>query len=407
MSKLPKPIGAPKRVLFILQYFYPDVTGFSQMLGDLTQYLAATGRYECTVLAGSTVRTTKQWNHLPDRLGQVYIRRIRTLNTGKRTLLHRLLEYSAFYLGVAFILLTRLDYDAVVCFSTPPLIGFAAAAGLALSRTPFVYYIQDLFPELLYDMGYIRSPWLIRRLSLLNQLILRRADRVVTIGRWMAKKIERNYGLQPFSIPVVENWAMNITYSPPTTNGPFVVLYTGNIGLAHDFSLMQKILERLSDLRVGSIEFRFVGAGRQYLKVEHIFSRHTQWRYSFRGYVERQELEHLLSTAHLFLVAQSEHTVGDILPSKFYGYIAAGRPLLFLGTRKSEIGETILENDIGAVVECAEDVGFAGELIARYARREESYLRTCRRAAKFYRERLGFERSAEKLDSILTEVLEA
>ncbi|MCX5915033.1 MAG: hypothetical protein NTV04_24270 [Deltaproteobacteria bacterium] len=117
-------MATKKKLLFILQYFYPDVTGFSQMLGDLTTYLCNEEEYECTVVAGSTVRATKEWKHLPNRLGKVRIRRIRTLRSGKKTLIHRLIEYSTYYAGVIGTLVFRNSYDAVICFSTPPLIGF-------------------------------------------------------------------------------------------------------------------------------------------------------------------------------------------------------------------------------------------------------------------------------------------
>jgi colanic acid biosynthesis glycosyl transferase WcaI len=390
-----------KRLLFILQYYYPDVSGLSQMVGDLTAHLASTKRYECTVLTGSTVRTTQRWNRLPSRLGEVRIQRIRTLKTGKRTILHRLFEYSTFYLGVSVSLFLHHEFDSVVCFTSPPLIGFFAVAGLALSRTPFIYYVEDLYPELLYDMGYIKSPWFIRKLSILNHLILRRADFVVAIGKWMAKKIERNYGLPLSSIRVIENWASGISYSSPPLRERFVVLYTGNLGIAHDFSLLPALLEQLSYIGLKNLEFRFVGAGRQYEKVRRVFYRYRHWPCQFAGYVDRSDLNLLLASGDLFLLAQSERTIGDIVPSKFYGYLAAGRPLLFLGSRKSEIGEFIQKNGIGSVVECEDDVIGAGELIQKYVERGPLFFDACERTALLYRNSLGIDRSVAAFESIV------
>lgn len=375
------------------------------MLGDLATHLADSGRYKCTVLAGSTVRTTHRWNRLPIRLESVRIRRVRTLSSGKRTFLHRIFEYSTFYLGVASYLFFRRDFDVVVCFTTPPLIGFAAAAGLALSRIPFIYYVQDLYPELLYDMGFIRDPWLIRKLSVLNRIIVRRATRVVTIGRWMARKIERNYGFRRGSVPILHNWAMGIEPSSPPTDGPFVILYTGNIGLAHDFSLLPRLLEELAKLDPSDLRFCFVGDGKRFRAVQKLFPRSLRDRCEFSGYVEREELNSLLSQANLFLVAQSERTVGDIVPSKFYGYLAAGRPIVFLGSSKSEIGDIIVRNRIGVVVECPEDGAVGAQHIARMAKRDGAYLKVCERAASIYREELGFERSASGFEALLQEVV--
>ena len=223
----------------------------------------------------------------------------------------------------------------------------------------------------------------------------------------MAKKVQLRYGLRSARLSVVENWAMGVSYSPPSLKGPFIILYSGNIGLAHDFSLMERLLDRLSIHGASNIEFRFVGAGRRYREVEALFSRQPHFRCSFGDYVQRDELNTLLASASMFLVAQSERSVGDILPSKFYSYLAAGRPLLLLGTRKSEIGEAIVDNDIGAVVECGDDVGPAAEDLLRFAARQHGYVAACRRAAELYERRMGFRRSAEKIDAILMEVLQA
>ncbi len=136
-----------------------------------------------------------------------------------------------------------------------------------------------------------------------------------------------------------------------------------------------------------------------------MFPRSLRDRCEFSGYVEREELNGLLSSANLFLVAQSERTVGDIVPSKFYGYLAAGRPILLLGSSKSEIGDIIMRNRIGTVVECAEDGSVAAPYIASLSQRDGEYLESCKRGAGIYRDELGFERSASAVEALLQEVV--
>ncbi|MCX5915034.1 MAG: hypothetical protein NTV04_24275, partial [Deltaproteobacteria bacterium] len=234
----------------------------------------------------------------------------------------------------------------------------------------------------MFDMGYIKSPWLMKKLSLVNHLILRRANRIITIGKWMARKIQRNYEIEPSSIEIVENWALDVAYSAPTTAGPFVILYTGNIGLAHDFSYFPALLNALGQIE--NIEIRFIGAGRQSSLATKMLEKHSKIRHTFSGYVERSELDRTLASGHMFLIAQSERAVGDILPSKLYSYIAAGRPLLYLGTRKSEIGELIGISRIGAIIECRNDLGNAVQMIKEYERRGAAYLAVCERVRRLY-----------------------
>ena len=371
------------------------------MLGDLALALSHDGRFECVVLSGSTVRAARTWNRLPRRLGSVRIQRVRTITAGKATFLHRIVEYSAFYIGVATRMLLLSNTDVVVSFTTPPLIALAAAFPLMLRRVPLVYYVQDLYPELLYDMGYVSNPWLIRRLTVANRIILRRANTVITIAQSMAQKLRRNYGARCSSVTVIPNWSTDIRYKDPLP-GSARFLYTGNIGLAHDFSLLGPLVASLVAVR--QIGYCFVGGGRQYASVRGIFDEQGERRVEFLPYVTREELPDVIAGSHFCMLAQKEETVGDILPSKYYGYLAAGRPVIYFGTRKSDIGHEVAANGLGFVVECDADVDRVSSGVLQLISDRSAHADLCHRVAEYSRDHYGLEESAHRVRSVLEKV---
>ena len=105
----------------------------------------------------------------------------------------------------------------------------------------------------------------------------------------------------------------------------------------------------------------------------------------------------ILASANLLLLAQKEETVGDILPSKFYSYLVAGRPLLFLGPYHSEIGHMILEKGLGLVIEIEEDLPGVASAILEMKNNPVHHLKYCFRAKAFYEEKFGLESSVQSV----------
>ena len=390
-----------KRVLVIQQYFYPDVSAVSQLLGDLLTELSRMGGYAFTVLCTSVARPAVK-GRMPRRLGPVAIRRVPTPNTGKASFLHRLAENAVYYAGALLHLLLIRRYDVVITMTSPPLIGFIVSMAMLFDRRPLLYYVEDLFPELLFDMGVVRTSWLIKKLAVFNRVTLRRAAGVITIGTYVARKLLNNYGYRhPIVVP---NWSSCVDYVDPVRAGKFVLTYSGNLGLAHDFGLFETLVKELREVR--GIEYRFVGGGSAFEAMRRLFARAGEVRCGFRGYLDRSDLGSMLAGAGVLMVAQSDRTVGDIVPSKYYSYLAAGRPVLFFGTRKSEIGEEVVRCGLGLVIERAEDVQDAKRWIQGLMSDPIQHLGICRAVARHYRAHYGVERAARSVHAILKELAE-
>ena len=127
-------------------------------------------------------------------------------------------------------------------------------------------------------------------------------------------------------------------------------------------------------------------------------------KHSFEGYVDRKTHIQILTSADMFIIAQKQETIGDILPSKFYSYVAAGRPMLLFGTAKSEIGEFIAEEHAGYTIEVKEDIPDAVRYISNLIHHRKEWVSLSSRIRTLYEQKMSFNKSFTIFRSLLAEV---
>lgn len=387
-----------KRIAVVQFYFYPDIAAVSQLLGDLLCSVAESGEYEITVYCATSSYTGVR-NEQDKRFDRLNIVHIRTPNIGRSNMIARVLDYLGYYVAVFRRILFRRGLDAVVSMSSPPLIALPVSLAILLRKVHFIYYIEDLFPEILFDMEYLKRPWLIRRLQGVNRFVMRRANKIVTLGEYMTDKVISSYPEAEGKIAEIPNWATGIGFVPPGRKNEFTITYSGNMGVAHDFSLLGSLLCALAPL--SQIRYRFIGGGARFAEVRDIFRASGEQRVELNGYTSRSEHEATLAQADVFIISQRMESVGDLLPSKVYSYLAAGRPMIFLGPRASEIGRIILDNDFGVVVEHGEDVQTAKRFVEFLKADPIRAARLCERIRRFSDQHFGLSVSSKRFRRLL------
>jgi colanic acid biosynthesis glycosyl transferase WcaI len=130
----------------------------------------------------------------------------------------------------------------------------------------------------------------------------------------------------------------------------FVVGYSGNLGRAHEFDTVLAASERLRhDPR---IVFIFIGGGHRMDELERIVkSRHLDASFLLVPYQDRINLKHSLGVPDVHWISLKPAVEGMIVPSKFYGIAAAGRPTIAITAHDGEIARLIQEHSCGLVIE--------------------------------------------------------
>ncbi len=337
------------KILFVNQFFYPDHSAVSHLLTDLAEDLTAAGE-RISVICG---RGGYSGGYLPSAQ-EIYqgiaIRRVRSTGFGRRTMAGRLSDMLAFYLSATWAMLRAPRPDVLFIVSTPPLLCLAALAVGKLRGLPVVYGIQDLYPDIAVALGVLRrdSP-MARFLERLSRAGMRRMDRLVVLGRY-AKALIAAKGIPAEKIEILENWEdaalvqrvehqQNWFRRELRIGREFVVLYSGNMGMAHEFDTVLEAADRLRSRP--DILFLFVGDGARRAEVESFRDRHNLPNLRMTGYRDRRELSYVVSCGDAFLVTLRYGAEGLVLPSKIYGGMAVARPLLFVGSRENDTAATV------------------------------------------------------------------
>lgn len=347
-------------LLFINQFYYPDHSATSQLLQQLAEGMAQRG-FEVTVLTGNMAC---EGGKLSDSSREVHehvsIIRVPSTRFGKGTFLGRLSDYLTIHFSVLARLLFLPRFDVVVVLTTPPLIAWVGSVAQSLKRSRFIYWVQDLYPEIAAALGALNPGSLTYRICAhISRRVLHSADAIVAVGEVMASRLLKgDSGLK--GIRVIHNWADEKQLEPiaPSRNSflleqglsdKLVVLYAGNFGLAHEFD---SVLDVANDLK-GDTEviFVFVGSGNRRGEIEEAIGQNHLSNVRILPSVPLERLQEVLSAASIGLVTERPEVEGLMVPSKLYGLMAAARPVLFVGPARGDCARIIQMAQCGFVIE--------------------------------------------------------
>lgn len=327
-------------VVFSEQFYFPDGWGGAQLPRDLTMHLASAG-FGVEVVCGSDQYAPVEGDPGPDPAASgVRIRRVPPLLGGD---IHRrkFLRQLWFYACALPLLLFRRPPATFVTQTNPPLVVPMVALVAMIMRRPFVIIAQDLYPEVMVAHRMIDPHKPIGRfLSRLFRWAYRRARNVVALGPTMCDRLTAK-GVDPARIVCISNWS---TGQPSVVRGPanrlcrawglednFVVLYSGNIGIAHDVATpilaVRQALEMVPHLRL-----LFIGKGARLEEAKRLVAEHgLEGVVQFRPLVPMARLPESIGLADLALVSLREGFEGLVVPSKLFGYMARGIPTVYVG----------------------------------------------------------------------------
>jgi colanic acid biosynthesis glycosyl transferase WcaI len=341
------------RLLFLNRSFWPDPEATGQLLTELCADLRH--EHDVSVIAGPSYHVSTPlrglWRH--DALDGVDI--IRTWGTvfPKRRLLARLLNLGSYYALAAAAALRSARPDVVIAETDPPLLGLLGTLLQARWRCRFLYYCQDIYPDIAEVTGGIRSRPLLALLARANRLAYQRADLIVVLGEDMRRRL-MSKGVPPGRIVVLPNWVDCSVIRPLSQNGfrsqfgnKFVVMYSGNLGLSQQLESVMEAARQLRDN--GRVVFAFIGEGARKPWLEQRAHRDGLGNVCFLPYQPKQALAESLGAADLHLVPLQAGLAGCMVPSKVYGILAAGRPYVAMMDHDADVAMLARESRLGFV----------------------------------------------------------
>jgi glycosyltransferase involved in cell wall biosynthesis len=318
------------RILFLNRAYPPGVEATGQYLQELAADLGR--RHDVAVICGVPYSNGLEGQVFPYRVessGAVEVRRAWGTRLPKRAPLGRIANQASFF-AMAGLAARRVERpDVVVSMTDPPFLGLL---GLRLKRrfgVPFVYYSEDLYPDVAEAVGMAPRP-LAAAFRRVQAAMLSGADHIVALSDDMAMRLEEK-GVKQERMTVIRNWADTEAIRPIKKdnpfrerhglNGRFVVMYSGNFGYVWDLDLALDVAARFrEDPRIA---FVLIGEG------------------STRPRVEARVRKERLSNVRL-LPYQSEGGLAESL-----SVLASGTPMAALAEPGSEAARVVRDHECG------------------------------------------------------------
>ncbi|MGO4126584.1 glycosyltransferase family 4 protein [Inquilinus sp. YAF38] len=360
------------KIILANRYLYPDESATSRMTSSLAFTLARRG-FSVQGL------TSRQFHDNRDRrlssremANGIAIHRLATSGFGRNRLWGRALDYITFHFSAVLWVLRNVEAgDVCVVCTDPPLLSVTLSLPLKLKRARMVNWLHDLFPEVALELSVVRKGWAGRVALAMRDWSLRGALCNVAPIDQMARYLERRR-IPKGSLAVVHHWSDGAAIQPIPRNqnrlrrdwgldDAFVVGYSGNFGRAHEFDTILAAAARLKHR--DDIRFLLIGGGHKRAAVEAEIRAQGLDNIVLKPLQPRELLAESLGVADVHLVSLLPPLEPFVIPSKFYGILAAGRPTLFIGDPNGEIGDILERHDCGHAVAIGDSETLAGHIL--------------------------------------------
>ncbi len=356
-------------VLILTLVFPPDSVSTAQIMGHLATDLDQAG-HRVTVLS-----TSPHYNRDPEAeatqplypfwgglLRQSNYNGIRVLHAampkkGSNVFL-RVIAWMGFHFISTVAGIVAVQRPHVIIVPSPPLtIGISAWLLSLFHRAPYIYNVQEIYPDIVIRLGTLRNRFLINALFDLERFVYRHATKVTVIAPRMRDSLLKK-GVLEEKVVVVPNFVDIEDLQPAPkdnsfsrrygVNDKFVVSYAGNLGPAQGLSTYLEAAVRLADQP--GIRFMMMGDGILRDQLRRQAGELGLDNLIFLPHQPYSLVPQIYATSDVNLVPQAAETGFDAVPSKVYRIMACARPVIAVTDSSSDLAQLIVSAQCGLVV---------------------------------------------------------
>jgi len=331
------------RILLLNLYYPPDTSATAKMAHSVVEALSPS--HSLTVLCGRPSydpTERRPWRPYQTEIaGPALIIRAGSTDFPRFRMKERLANYLS-YAALAIPRALFVPCDAVVAMTDPPFQGILGAIVALLKRKPYVYNIRDLYPDMALG-GAIVGPGMFARFwEKLHRWALRQASHVIVLGEDMRARIVAK-GVEPARVVIARDGA---AIPPPGTllpapdpgvvrairgNFSFVLVHAGNLGFYGAWNTLVTAARHLANEGVGLV---FIGDGAQRSQIEAAAAGSSNIR--FLEFFPANKIPSVLAAADAHVITVKRGLEGIVVPSKMYGILAAGKPILAIAPKETD-----------------------------------------------------------------------
>lgn len=373
------------RILVLCPHFAPDVAPTGEVMTSITHALADRG-HELTIITSLPWyrhhRVEDGWGGRPwrsQRTGWGRVVRLHPFPTDKSNIPARAVAFGGFTgLAAIFAVLSQPRPDVVLVMSPPLPLGIAGWLTALLRRIPFVFNIQDVFPDVAVEVGAITNRHVIRAAGLVERFLYRRSDAVTVLSEDLRDNVAGKLGTnRPERVRVIPNFVDTERIRPLDRSNSYradydlgdrtVVLYAGNVGYSQSLELVIEAARRLSDRSDVVFVINGGGSALEDLKAQ----AEGLGNVRFVDMQPRERLPEVLAAGDVHVIPLKRGLARSSVPSKLYSILAAGRPVLASVDSGTEVATTVERAGAGRCVPPDDADAFCGALVSMLSNRPE------------------------------------
>lgn len=353
-------------LLLISQVFYPDETATASILTDIAVELAKRTDIKVSVWCGQPSYSTTERQKKTAQYNNISITYMSGTNFQKGNIAGRLLNYLTFSLSLFTKLIFSKDKSPILTVTNPPFLGILIWIIHLINKRPYIYIVHDVQPDGLVKMGIIKESSILAIIwNFFNRLVLKNANKIIVIGRDMVELLNQNIqsaGIKTLFIPNCQDQNIihprNFDENPFVINNnlrnKFVVQYSGNMGLWNDMKTLARAAKQLEQ---SNITFCFIGNGMRKKELLEVWDNNVPSNTLIFPFQPKTKIGESLTACHAALISLREDLEGIAVPSKIYGILAAGIPIIAQVPEKSEIAIIVNEENCGIVINPGDEYG--------------------------------------------------
>jgi colanic acid biosynthesis glycosyl transferase WcaI len=352
-------------ILLLNEYYPPDTSATAKMAVQVAETLAK--MHQVTVVAGRPSYDPDEYYPYAilqrrERNG-VTVECVGSTAYPRHIMKRRVANYLS-YLALAVPRALAVNADVILAMTDPPIAGLAGALVATLAGKPFVYNIRDMYPDMALGGDIVRQGRAIRIWESMHRWALRKAARVIVLGDDMRDRIISK-GIAPERVVIVRDGATFPASLPSASDPivqeirsgfPFVALHAGNLGFYGAWDTLLKAAEIVRNENSGLV---FIGDGANRARLESAAKQANAQNVKFLPFRPFEQVQHVMMAGDVHVVTIRRGLEGVVVPSKLYGILAAGRPVLVVADAKSDAARIVVESGCGLAADPDDPQGVA------------------------------------------------
>ena len=407
------------KVLQLTGYFLPEKAASIYLVENRLEAFANEG-FDMVIHASRPTRglSDEEYSEYKNRKeemmydGKLRVHRFAMYREGKNPVL-RAMRYSFNWIIQLWYGLTEKNVDCVYLESTPPIQGLLGSLLKIFRNIPFVYCLQDIFPDSLAGTSLAKKGGLLWKIGrVIEDFTYKYADKIIVISEDFKKNIMAK-GVPEDKIVVIYNWVdQNKVVDVPREKNKlfdkynierekFYIEYSGNIGLTQNMDMLLEVMKELKTTHP-DIGLVLVGEGAYKAQVEEIVKRDDLTNVTMIPFQPYEDISHVLSLGDAGLVISKPGVGANSVPSKTWSIMSASRPVL-ANFDENELKDILVGNECGIFTKAGDKDAFKRSIIKLYENRDlcKEYGRNGR---QFVMDNLTREVGTQKYVDVIKEV---